>query len=133
MHTTDSHRQHVSNTETTPCDRCGRGRPADPHRLTVTFADRVDDGRRDERLFVCGRCWRQLRDDAREGARMTSGRDAGTLYRIAAAHDVEPVDAVGCGALGCHTDEPLFQVPTDAGERVLCPDHAADALDGGRA
>ena len=49
------------------------------------------------------------------------------------AHDVEPVDAVGCGALGCHTDAPLFQVPTDAGDRVLCPDHAADALDRVRA
>lgn len=64
---------------------------------------------------------------------MMSGRDAGTLYRIAAALDVEPVAAVGCGALGCHTDAPLFQVPTDAGDRVLCPDHAAAALDRVRA
>ena len=45
----------------------------------------------------------------------------------------DPVDAVGCGALGCHTDEPLYRVPTDAGDRVLCPDHAADALDRVRA
>lgn len=71
--------------------------------------------------------------DLRERSPSTGWQETAELLDAPHAHDVEPVDAAGCGALGCHTDAPLFQVPTDAGDRVLCPDHAAAALDRVRA
>jgi hypothetical protein len=50
---------------TTNCDRCGRDRPHDPQRLTITFSDRTDATLQDERLFVCKECWSMLRDSGR--------------------------------------------------------------------
>ena len=44
-------------------------------------------------------------------------------------YSVEPVEAAGCGALGCHNGESLLEVTDhDGRRRVLCPDHAADFL-----
>jgi len=50
---------------TTNCDRCGRRRPADPRRLTVTFTDHTDATLRDDRVFVCGDCFHRLQDLAK--------------------------------------------------------------------
>jgi len=46
----------------------------------------------------------------------------------ARALGVEPADAGGCGALGCHADGELYRVRSDSGRRVLCPDHVVDFL-----
>lgn len=40
----------------------------------------------------------------------------------------EPVDAIACGALGCHNGEDLRRVTDDGRSRVLCPDHLGDFL-----
>jgi len=41
----------------------------------------------------------------------------------------EPVEATGCGALGCHHEENLRRVTAGDGRpRVLCPNHIRDFL-----
>jgi hypothetical protein len=65
---------------------------------------------------------------ALEASPSTGWRETARALDAPGAHDVEPVDAGGCGALGCHADDPLVRVTTNGDRRVLCPDHAADFL-----
>lgn len=47
------------------CDRCGRARPTNPERFTVTASDFTDATADFERALLCVECWRQYRDDLR--------------------------------------------------------------------
>jgi hypothetical protein len=47
------------------CDRCGRPRPTDPERFTITASDFTDATADFERALLCVECWRQYRDDLR--------------------------------------------------------------------
>jgi hypothetical protein len=47
------------------CDRCGRDRPADPRRFTVTATDQTDRTTDFEKVLLCPHCWRDIREDLR--------------------------------------------------------------------
>lgn len=47
------------------CDRCGRNRPANPRRYTVTASDFTDATADFERAHLCAPCWRHFRDEIR--------------------------------------------------------------------
>lgn len=42
----------------------------------------------------------------------------------------EPIEAHGCGAIGCHEREDLRRVVRGGRQRVLCPDHAHGFVEG---
>ncbi len=45
------------------CDRCGRPRPGDPTRFTVTMSDFTPGTADYEQALLCGECWRYVRDE----------------------------------------------------------------------
>lgn len=47
------------------CDRCGRDRPRDSGRFTVTVSDFSESTAAYERAFLCVECWRKFRDHLR--------------------------------------------------------------------
>jgi len=51
--------------QTRECDRCGRDRPANTKRFTVTASDFTDATADFEKALLCGECWREFRDDLR--------------------------------------------------------------------
>jgi hypothetical protein len=51
--------------QTRDCDRCGRARPANPERFTITASDFTGATADYERALLCVECWRQYRDDLR--------------------------------------------------------------------
>jgi hypothetical protein len=51
--------------QTRECDRCGRDRPANTERFTVTVSDFTDATADYERAYLCADCWRKFRDDLR--------------------------------------------------------------------
>jgi len=65
-HTTD--RTVTDDTNSTrDCERCGRDRPANTKRFTVTASDFTDSTADFEKVLLCAECWRQTRDDLRRG------------------------------------------------------------------
>jgi len=47
------------------CERCGRDRPRDPDRFTITVSDFSESTVAYERAFLCVDCWRYFRDQLR--------------------------------------------------------------------
>ena len=63
--TTPRHDEPSTTEQTRDCDRCGRDRPADPERFSVTASDFTDSTADFEQALLCGECWRSVRDDLR--------------------------------------------------------------------
>ena len=47
------------------CDRCGRDRPADPERFSITVSDFTDGTAAYMKVLLCVECWRQQRANLR--------------------------------------------------------------------
>lgn len=47
------------------CERCGRTRPTNTERFTVTLSDFSDSTAAYEKALLCGECWQQVRDELR--------------------------------------------------------------------
>ena len=47
------------------CDRCGRDRPTNVERFTVTASDFSAGTAAYERVLLCGDCWQNARDELR--------------------------------------------------------------------
>lgn len=47
------------------CERCGRSRPTNTERFTVTASDFSDSTVAYEKTLLCGECWRHVRDEIR--------------------------------------------------------------------
>jgi len=67
--------------------------------------------------------------DHREPSPSTGWRETAEILDAPNAHAVEPVDAFGCSAHGCHASDDLHRVTVKTKQRVLCLDHVADFLD----
>lgn len=63
--TTTSPTEAQTTKQTRDCDRCGRDRPTNPERFTVTATDFTDATADFEKALLCGECWRQFRDRIR--------------------------------------------------------------------
>jgi hypothetical protein len=51
--------------QTRACERCGRDRPTNTERFSVTVSDFTDATADFEKALLCGECWREFRDDLR--------------------------------------------------------------------
>ena len=63
--TTPSRTDAQTTEHTRVCDRCGRDRPANTERFTVTASDFTDATADYEEALLCAECWRKFRDDLR--------------------------------------------------------------------
>lgn len=63
--TTTSPTDGQTTNQTRECDRCGRDRPANTERFTVTASDFTAATADYEQALLCGECWREFRDDLR--------------------------------------------------------------------
>ena len=54
-----------SNKQTRDCDRCGRDRPTNIERFTVTASNFSAGTAAYERVLLCGDCWQNARDELR--------------------------------------------------------------------
>lgn len=65
----NANQQHMTGVQTAErardCDRCGRSRPTSIERFTVTASDFTDATADVEKAFLCGDCWRHIRDELR--------------------------------------------------------------------
>jgi len=61
IHETNRH----SASRTRPCDRCGRERPRNPERLSVTATDHADSTLAYEKYLLCSRCWDHIKSELR--------------------------------------------------------------------
>lgn len=51
--------------QTTDCQRCGRDRPANPERFTITASDFTDATADYEKTLLCRECWERVRGEIR--------------------------------------------------------------------